>query len=240
MRVTMHQPEHLPWLGFFHKMALADLYVIMDDFQYRHQYFQNRNQIQGVQSPIWVTVPVRKEQHRYGPIRQVRIDESRAWRKAYWGSIVYQYHKHPYFDHYADELEEILLAPWEHLVELNLELIAYFRSLLGIDTPVLRCSELGLSSTRSDMIHDVCLEVGATCYLSGPSGRDYLDETLFGASGIEVAYHSFEHPSYLQAGKPGFTSHLSVLDLLMNHGPASRSILLPPSQAEAPLLRLSA
>lgn len=45
MVVAIHQPEHLPWLGFFNKMANADEFVILDNVQYRKRYFQNRNKI---------------------------------------------------------------------------------------------------------------------------------------------------------------------------------------------------
>lgn len=226
MLVTMHQPEHLPWLGFFHKMAQADLYVVMDDFQYCHQYFQNRNRIQGVQAPIWVTVPVRKERHRYGPIAHVCIDNSRDWRRTYWRSIEYHYHKHPFFDRYAADLHDILMAPWEHLVDLNLALIAYFRQALAIDTPMLRASSIEGDRARGERILEVAQALGTTCYLSGPCGRDYLDETPFLESGIRVEYHAFAHPSYEQRGKSSFTPFLSVLDLLMNCGSDSRRILL--------------
>ncbi|MFP5504236.1 MAG: WbqC family protein, partial [Candidatus Sericytochromatia bacterium] len=222
MIVTMHQPEHLPWLGFFHKMAMADLYVVMDDFQYRHQYFQNRNRIQGVTTPIWLTVPVRKEEHRYRLIKDVRIDNSRNWRKSYWTSISYQYHKAPYYNRYAKDLEVIVLEPWEHLIDFNLVLIDYFREVLNIDTPMVRCSVLDVTGVQSEAIHHACLATDASCYLSGPSGRDYLDESLFAASGIEVRYDHFDHPIYPQAGKKEFTPLLSTLDLIMNCGPESR------------------
>lgn len=226
MRVTIHQPEHLPWLGFFHKMAQADLYVFMDVVQYRRQYFQNRNRIMGVHEPIWLLVPVRKQQHRHGPIMGVAIDHSRNWQKRYWGSIEYHYHRHPYFEPYAERLHDIIVSPHERLVDLNYALIGFMREALGITTPMVRASQLGVSGARTRLIHDICRKTGATTYLSGPTGRAYLDETPFERSGIAVEYHAFEHPQYAQARRPAFVSHLSTLDLLLNHGPLSRAILL--------------
>lgn len=226
MRVTIHQPEHLPWLGFFHKMASAELYVFMDVVQYRRQYFQNRNRITGVHEPIWVLVPVRKLQHRHGPIETTMIDNSRDWRKTYWGSIEYHYHNHPYFAEYGPRIREIVMAPHEQLVDFNYALIHLLREAFGIETPLLRASQLGVSGARSTLIHDICVKTGATTYLSGPSGRDYLDESPFKASGIEVEYHDFKHPVYPQRGRQAFVSHLAAIDLVMNHGPASGEILL--------------
>lgn len=226
MRVTMHQPEHAPWLGFFHKMAQADRYVVMDMFQYRHQYFQNRNRILGVQGPIWLNVPVLKGCHRYGLIRDVRIDNSRDWRKTYWGSIHYHYHRHPHYARYAEALHAIVHAPWEFLVDFNLTLIHFFREALAIDTPLVLASSLGVTGARGETILDLARRLGAHTYLSGPSGRDYLDERPFAEAGVAVEYHAFTPPRYAQHRRTGFTPGLSTLDLLMNCGPASRQVLL--------------
>lgn len=226
MIVTMHQPEHLPWLGFFHKMAQADLFILVDSCQYRHQYFQNRNRITGVQAPIWVTVPVLKEAHRHGAIRDVRIDESRDWRKAYWGSIAHHYRRHPHFERYAPTLHAVVMARHPRLVDLNLALIACFREALEIHTPLVKASALSPVGQKTELIHGLAQKVGATTYLSGPTGREYLQELPFRRDRINVRYHEFAHPAYGQRGRHAFMSHLSVLDLLMNHGPASREILL--------------
>lgn len=226
MIATIHQPEHLPWLGYFHKMALADCYIYLDSTQYRHQYYQNRNRIIGVQAPLWVTVPVQKRCERYGPINELFVDNSHPWRKKYWRSIEYNYQRHPYFEAYAPEVREIIEAPGDRLVDLNYQLIDFFRRALGITTPLMRASEFKAEGFKTDLIHDLCLKVGATVYLSGPSGRDYLDEAPLRASGLDVWYHDFYHPVYEQRGDKPFQSHLAALDLLMNHGPASRRILL--------------
>ncbi|MDB5100438.1 MAG: WbqC-like protein family protein [Cyanobacteria bacterium RYN_339] len=226
MRVTMHQPEHLPWLGFFHKMAQADLYVYLDVVQYRRQYFQNRNRIVGVREPIWLLVPVRKLEHRHGPIMRVPLDNSRAWRKTYWGSIAYHYHNHPHFERYADELRSIVLTPFEQLTDLNYALIDFCRRAFAITTPLVRASSLDVDGKRSSLIHDVMVRTGATTYLSGPTGREYLDEEPFRASGIAVEYHDFHHPRYAQRGRAAFSSHLAALDLIMNEGPRCREVLL--------------
>ena len=236
MIVTMHQPEHLPWLGFFDKMAQADLYIYLDTVQYRHQYFQNRNRIIGTQAPIWVTVPVHKREHRYGLIQNVRIDNSHNWRKTYWGSIDYHYHNHPYFRNYAAQLQAIVMSPVSGLAELNYRLIDFFREALAIHTPLVRCSELNVRGAKSDLILAACRAVGATTYISGPFGRDYLDEAAFRDAGIQVRYHDFQHPRYSQRGRGGFFPQLSVLDLLMNCGPESTRLLGATATVPAPRL----
>lgn len=240
MIVTIHQPEHMPWLGYFAKMADADLYVVCDQVQYRHQYFQNRNRIPGVQDPIWLNVPVLRRGMSHLPIHAVAIDNSRDWRKPYWGAIAYQYRKHPHYARYAEPLRAIVEAPWQRLIDFNLALIGFFRTELGIETPMVLASELGASGQKTEMIHHVCLRTGATTYLSGPSGRDYLDEAPFRHAGIAVAYHAFEHPRYAQHGRADFTPNMAALDLLMNAGPDARRVLLgdrpAPRRKPAPLV----
>lgn len=228
MIVTMHQPEHLPWLGYFHKMARADLYVIRDDCQYRKLYFQNRNAVIGPAGRVWATVPVRKTQPHYGPIHAVAIDNDQAWRRPYWSLLERTYREHPHFDRYKAELKDIVEYPFDRLAELNLVLIDFFRDVLAIRTPMVRCTALQATGDRTGILCNIALEVGADTYLSGPSGRDYLDEGVFAAAGVALAYHDFPHPVYPQAGRSTFTPQLSTLDLIMNCGPESRDVLLAP------------
>lgn len=226
MRVTAHQPEHMPWLGFFHKMAQADMYILLDAVQYRHRYFQNRNLIMGQAEPQWLNVPVRKEQNRYGPIASVRIHNDEDWRRAYWGSIEARYCKHPHFALYAPALQAIVGAPYELLIDFNMAIIGFFREALGIDTPIVRMSDLDAPGSKSELILQLCLATRASRYLSGPTGREYLDEAAFAAAGIGLDYHAFTHPEYPQRGHGAFIPCLSTLDLLMNCGPESRKWLL--------------
>lgn len=239
MIITIHQPEHLPWLGYFHKMALVDYYVYLDNVQYRHHYVQNRQHVMGPQDAVWVTVPILKQQTRYGIIYEQVIDNSRKWRTSYWHSIESQYHQHPYYDQYAETLHDIIMTPYDLLVDLNLALIDFFRQALDIKVPTIRASTLEVEGAKGELIHNICQALDASVYLSGPSGRDYLDETTFSASGINLWYHDFPHPTYPQYGKQEFCNNLSVWDLLCNCGPHSREVLLSNSIAvERERLRL--
>ena len=63
MLVAIHQPEHMPWLGFFEKFLRADVFVVLDDVQFSKGDFQNRNRVKGREGALWLTVPVA---HRFG------------------------------------------------------------------------------------------------------------------------------------------------------------------------------
>ena len=219
MIVTIHQPEHLPWLGFFHKMRRADRFVILDNVQYRTNYFQNRNRVLGANGPFWLTVPVRSRGHVASSIADIEIDGSQAWGERHRKSLEACYGRHPHFARYADELRTIVESPWSRLADLNLAIIEAFRSALDIGTPMVRASELGVEGRGSELLLAICERMGAATYLSGPSGRDYLDESLFANRGIAVQYHEFHHPVYPQRHANEFVSHLTALDALANLGP---------------------
>lgn len=219
MIVTIHQPEHLPWLGFFHKMRRADRFVVLDNVQYRTNYFQNRNRVLGANGPFWLTVPVRTRGHTAASIADLEIDGSQPWAKRYWKSLQACYGRHPHFARHADPLQAIVESPRSRLADLNLAHIEALRAALGIETPLVRASELGVAGHRSELLLAICERLGASSYLSGPSGRDYLDESIFTSRGIEVRYHEFHHPVYPQHHASTFVSHLSALDAVANLGP---------------------
>lgn len=225
MIVTIHQPEHLPWLGFFNKVDQADLFVLLDVVQFRKNYFQNRNRVLGANGPIWLTVPVLTEGHTEKTIKDMQINNATNWRDKYWKSIYYSYKKHPYFDDCAPFFEETLAKEWLLLAELNESIIRFLCNSLGIKTKIIRASELNPAGSSSELLLDVCRKTGADIYLAGQTAKEYLDESIFKDESIEVRYHRFEHPVYPQLSQTEFVSHLSTLDLLFNCGPESLEII---------------
>jgi len=225
MIVTIHQPEHLPWLGFFNKVDQAELLVILDVVQYRKNYFQNRNRILSPQGSFWLTVPVITKGHTSKTIKDMEISNTTNWRDSYWKSIYYNYKNHPFFNDYATFFEDICKKEWQFLAELNEHIIYYFVDILGIKTKIILASELNVGGTRSDLLLDICLKTNASTYLAGQHGIDYLDETIFKEKGINVMYHQFSHPVYSQFRRKEFISHLSTLDLIFNHGKESLQII---------------
>lgn len=223
MRVTIHQPEHLPWLGFFHKMAECDVYVLLDSVQFTKNNYQNRNRLIDPNGTVfWSSVPVRMAGHTGKRIADMEFDNTQPWQRKTWARIVSAYCRHPYFSALAPELEAIYMGSHPLLIDLNLALIEFFRRQLGIHVPMVRSSTLEVTGNRSALLLSICQNLGADTYLSGPSGREYLDTPLFEAGGVALEYHAFKHPTYVA---PIFQPYLSTLDLLFNHGPASRGIL---------------
>lgn len=238
MILAAHQPSFLPWLGYLDKMARADVFVVMDDLQYESQNFQNRNRVKLPSGPAWITVPVERGS-RSDTIAQKRIRNSpnpkEHWQHRIWTTLKVHYGKAPFFDDYAEELEDVFTRPWERLVDLDLHVLELARRWLGITRPVLQSSSLDLEGQKSERIIDLCRKVGAKVYLSGSGGStSYLDLEAFDRAGIRVAWQRFEHPVYPQRYPAlGFVPNLCFLDLLLNCGRESRHILRAAGQVRA-------
>lgn len=223
MLLTIHQPEHMPWVGYFHKMAQADCYVLLDSVQFKKNNWQNRNRIMGRDGSVqWLTVPIQIKGHIESTIAQTPIQNDPAWQRKYLGRIHEAYRRHPHFSTYIDELEGIIQQPWQLIVEFNMALIEFFRRVTEITTPLVRSSTLPVAGKSTDLLVAICTYLKAAVYLSGPDGRNYLDLDAFAHAGVGVEYHKFTPPVY---PAPHFAPGLSMLDLVMNHGPDSRRVL---------------
>lgn len=226
MILTIHQPEHMPWTGFFNKMLKANIYVHLDDVQYKKNNFQNRNKIVGpTGDPFWITLPL-QDNGSTEKINQKKICES-EWKRKYLNKIKHTYTNAKYFDIYFEEIEIIIQKKFDNLADFNITLIDWFREKLQIDNRTIRSSSIIHQGSKSDLIEGICLCMGADTYLSGVSGRDYLNLESFKSKGIEVIFHSFVPPIYKSVNyHPG----LSTLDILMNYGSSSREMILSPQK----------
>lgn len=219
--ITIHQPEHLPWLGLFNKIAKADLFVVLDSVQYEKNYFQNRNRILGTNGVQWLSIPVSNKGHMDGSIATTLIatdPKNLKWKEKYLQTVKMSYGKYPYFGEVFPLLEEAINTQSEYFCEINLAIIRNFCNALDIHPEYVRSSELDVDGLKSDLILDICKKTGADVYIAGPSGRDYLDMDSFAQAGIEVVFNDYHHPEYPQRRSEEFISHLSALDLFMNVG----------------------
>jgi hypothetical protein len=223
--VAVLQPGYLPWLGFFDQLARSDVFVVYDDVQFDKHGWRNRNRIKSPAGPHWLTVPVLHTGKNFPSNHSVEIDHSQRWARKHVGSIRQFYSNAPFLSRYLPEFEEILHRKWTLLIDLDLAVLAVLCSWLDLRTTVVRSSTLGIQGGQSERLLNHCLHFGARRYLSGTAARDYLLTPLFSQHGIEVIWQDYHHPVYPQLHGP-FVSHLSTLDLLLNCGDQSRSILL--------------
>jgi hypothetical protein len=223
MITFVHQPEYIPWLGFFDKLARCDTFIIYDDAQYVHGGYQNRNRVRTAQGWRWLTIPIRHNHPQM--IKDVKVS-GKQWRKDHAQIIAHCYEKTPYFNMYFPLIEEVLNSDLELLISVNLHLIKLFAETLGIKTKMVRSSEFQYHGIeKNEKIISMCKFAGADTYLSGSGGKTYVDEAAFSKAKIKLQWHCYKHPVYRQ-NYEGFQPNMSIIDLLFNLGPASREIVL--------------
>ncbi len=223
--LVAHQPNYLPWLGLFSRVAQADVWVLADDVQYSKGNLINRNRIRTAKDWQWLSVPVRSRGRLGQRINEVEIVSESGWARKHWETLRWNYRQARYFDHYADELAALYAQPWTHLLDLNKQCIAFLLCHLGIEVEVRLSSELTLRPERTlrlvDMVHSCQCEI----YLAGQgASRRYMDLDAFAAAGVECRFSAFEQVNYAQC-HPGFVAGMSALDLLLNRGPEAGAFL---------------
>ena len=225
--VAIHQPNYAPWLGYFSKLARADVFVFLDDAQYSKNNYINRVQIDARGKQRWLTIPVR---YNFGdPINRVRAADEH-WRRSHLDVLRAQYIDALFFSEVMAWLDEAFAhLPDGDIATSNQSLIEAFAVRLGIQRHFVRASEFATGSMRGDdRLIAILQSIGPHArYLSGKGGDKYQDPHKFTAIGISLFYNDFVHPRYDQ-GHPDFLPGLSVLDALFRLGFERTATLVRP------------
>lgn len=225
MILAAHQPDFMPYLGFFHKYVNCDVFVLYDTAQYNKNGWRNRNRIRTNAGQTWITVPVSASLEDH--IFQAKIADGNFIKK-HLKTIQLAYGKAPYFTEYFPKIEALYAEAAEHqqFSRFTESLLRVVFDAIGKKVQIIRASELDLdlSKRSTEALVELCKKVGATTYYTGPGAREYLDEALFKKEGIEVVWQEFHHPQYPQIHDT-FDPHLSVFDALFNVGPGIRGLL---------------
>jgi hypothetical protein len=223
MILFVHQPEYIPWLGFFDKLARCDYFIVYDDAQFQHGGFHNRNKIRTLPGWSWLTVPIVHNHPQ--TIKDVRIAEGN-WRDKQLRIITHNYKDTPYFDYYFPKIEEVIRLDHEYLINLNLDMIKTIANLLVIKKQIICSSEFQyFGKEKTQKLVSMCKFFGADTYLAGSGGKAYMNENMFSESNIKIQWHKYEHPIYKQKFQ-GFQPNMSIIDLLFNMGPKAIETLL--------------
>jgi len=223
VKAVLHQPYYLPYPGFFHKITLGDVFVIMDDVQYDER-FTNRNRIISTHGYTWINVPINKED-RFRSNIEVRINNDLPWKEKQWSKISHSYEKSKFFHLYSKYFESLFKKEWDYLFDLDFETITQIFKWLNINIEIIKESELCVTSKSTQRIVDVCKKIGADTYVSGIGGRNYMDEKLFEKYNLKLEYQNYTHPKYPQHWSNEFIPDLSIIDMLSNVGPDTIKVL---------------
>jgi hypothetical protein len=227
MKITIHQPQYMPWCGYFHKMARADLFVFLDDVQFKKNEWQNRNRIRSPEGWQWLSVP-----NSYSfpqPINHVAVRNDLNWPEKHLRSLEMCYAHTPHFADYIEHFRQFFAQPRDTMDRVAADSALLLAGLLGIATPTDYTSRHRIEGSATERLVNICAHFGADAYLAGPGGREYMDEALFVKAGITLEYQEFTCPRYPQRWAEtadSFIPSLSAIDLIFNAGPSSRAILM--------------
>tara|TARA_A100001035_G_scaffold87112_1_gene67786 strand:+ start:9820 stop:10500 length:681 start_codon:yes stop_codon:yes gene_type:complete len=226
MKISIHQPAYIPWLGYFHKIINSDLFIYLDNDQFTKGSFQNRNYIRNKNEKILLTVPVlSKKKNDFINIKNLEINNKINWQKKHFSSIKLSYSKTKNFEDLIKKLEIFYINKYSHLNTYCWDMLIFFLKELEIKTKIVRYSEIKQFNTyKSELILDICKYFGAKTYISGIKGFDYLNLEKFSQNNIIVERQNFYHPTYNQVHK-GFKNNLGVIDFMFNENKSLASLL---------------
>jgi hypothetical protein len=228
--VAIHQPNFLPWLGYFDKLARCDVFVLLDSVQFpkRNGTWMNRVKLLVAGEPAWVTVPVVRAYHGLRRIDEMQIDDSRPWRRKILASIEQGYRRSAHFDETMPLVTEIVMDESPMLADYNEAGVRRLAAAVGLDVgKFVRASSLDVDGAATDLLIEITRKLGGGTYLAGGGADGYQEDEKFAAAGVQLRYQAFEHPTYPQP--TASPQHgLSIIDALMHCGSDETALLLGP------------
>tara|TARA_B110000263_G_scaffold232580_1_gene228762 strand:+ start:1063 stop:1758 length:696 start_codon:yes stop_codon:yes gene_type:complete len=219
MIVSIHQPNYIPWAGYFHKIANSDVFVIFDDVQFpRGKDWIFRNKIKTESGEKWLSVPV-KNKNKFLKINEIEINNDIEWQKKHINALYSNYQKAEFFSMYFEDLEDILNKKWRFLIEMNLEIIHTIMKILDIKTKIVLSSELNVKDTGTMKIIKTVKKLNGDKYFTswGKGSKRYIEgfEEKFDEYGINIIRQEVKIPEYKQLFG-NFLPELSIVDMLFN------------------------
>lgn len=216
-KVAILQSNYLPWKGVFDIMHQVDVFVFLEDVQYTARDWRNRNKVLTDKGSLWISVPIKRNRKQF--ICEAKIDNSYDWQEKHFRTFDIYYSKALYYKEYKWIMNKIFKEnKWGKLSHLNIRANKLIAQVLGIQVEFINSCDLGVKGKKDDKLIEICQNLEATHYLSGPAAKDYIIPEKFEKVGIELEYIKYEYPRYKQLHEP-FNHHVTILDLLFNCGP---------------------
>ena len=228
--VAIHQPNFLPWLGFFDKIAKADRFIVLDSvpLQLTGGNYTNRVRMMVNATPDWITVPLRRGHDARSRIDRAEIVRQPNWLRKTRRTIEQSYARAPFFELAMPIVDKVLDLDTVSLAEINVTGILAVADALGLSTgKIVRSSELDAEGHSSELLANLVRAVGGNAYLTGHGAGGYQENDIFESRGIEVRYQNYVPPAYPQVGAREFVPGLSAIDALMNCGAGAARLIAP-------------
>ena len=215
--IAIHQPNYLPWLGYFDKIKKSSIFIFMDNAQYTRGSWINRCKIKNSQGWQWLTVPIMTSGKFGQMIAKAKIDYTTDWPSTHLKTIEINYKKSLYFNKFFPLINRILRQKIDNLADLNIELIKKISELLKFKTKFVRGKTLNISGQATNLLINMVKAVEGNTYFYGGGATEYQENDKFKKNSLKLANQNFKHPVYNQLWK-NFIPGLSIIDVLMNCG----------------------
>ena len=213
--IAIHQPNYIPWLGYFYKIHQSDKFVFLDDAQFSNQGMHNYHYIKTPQGSFRLKIPV---DVKFGSlIKDVRTKDELNWKDKHMKTFEMNYKKSKFYEEVSSDLSQLISDNYANLADMNSHIIKFISKKLGIDTEFISSSELNLNSGREEKILDICNDLNGTTYYSGTGAKAYQSEDAFQKRGVELRYSVYTPFVYPQLWGE-FQSNITIIDYLMNCG----------------------
>ena len=224
-KVAILQSNYIPWKGYFDLIARVDEFILYDEMQYTKNDWRNRNKIKTQNGTIWLTIPI-KHNNFLQKINETKIAD-KNWTTKHLKTLYFCYTKTSFFKSYENLLIDLYrqVQDEEYLSQINYKFINEICKILNIKTKISWSSEYCLIDGKTERLVDLCLQSGATEYISGPAAKDYIQPDLFEKANIKLTWMDYSGYSEYNQLHTGFEHKVSILDLIFNTGPDSRGFM---------------
>ena len=214
--VVIHQPDFIPYLGFFHRLLLADVWVVLDHVQINRRGWTHRDKIKTQNGMQWLTIPLQSAP-RDSSINAILLANDPSWCQAHLNILEASYKKAPFFAEIFPYCKDLYSHQFYNLSDFSLASVLMLLTLFDIDIVLMKSSDM-LPETKSNaLMAELVVKAGGNRYLSGLGAKAYFDPAPFDEAGVNVIWQQFEHPVYSQL-HGAFVPQLTSLDLLFNCG----------------------
>ena len=218
--VGIHQPNFMPWLGYFYKISQSDVFIFLDDAQYPKTtgtYLNSVNFLMNSTSSSLI-LPIKKIKGEYWSINETNIADSIKNKRKIVGKLQGNYAKAKYFKEHKNFIFDLIEFQSDNLSEYNMHFINSILLELNIDTKIIKSSKFNLNSTSTQRLVDLIELVNGNIYLSGKGGDNYQDKKLYEDANIKLQYNQLPKFEYEQHKSKEFIGGLTIVDAIFNIG----------------------
>ncbi len=224
MTIAIHQPDFMPWMGFFNKMRKSDVFVVLDHTENNPRdahFWCRRVRIIANKQPFWFSIPLQKPKERIGiPINEMRIHttDPQFAKKKQLKTLQLNYSKAPFFKDVFPLVSAYFESDEPLMINRNMKFIFAVSERLGFQPKIIYSSSLNCEKKSTELLIEIIQKVKGTTYLSGTGSDGYMKNEMFAENKIALTFNDFQPIAYPQFNTTEFVGGISIIDALMNVG----------------------